>query len=39
MSGNAVEIRDLVKTFGGGRGLFGGEAAGVLRLRQVRFDK
>jgi len=38
MSGNAVEIRDLVKTFGGGRGLFGGEAAGVQAVRGISLD-
>ncbi|MCR6672421.1 ATP-binding cassette domain-containing protein [Devosia ginsengisoli] len=38
MSDNAVEIRDLVKTFGGGRSLFGREANQVQAVRSISLD-
>ncbi len=38
MSDNAVKIRDLVKTFGGGRSLFGREANQVQAVRSISLD-
>lgn len=38
MSENAVEIRDLVKTFGGGRSLFGRQASEVQAVRGISLD-
>ncbi|WP_338722727.1 ATP-binding cassette domain-containing protein [Devosia sp. XK-2] len=38
MSENAVQIRDLVKTFGGGRNLFGRKASEVHAVRNISLD-
>lgn len=38
MSDNAVQIRDLVKTFGGGRSLFGRKANEVQAVRSISLD-
>jgi peptide/nickel transport system ATP-binding protein len=38
MSGPAVEIRDLVKTFGGGRSLLGRQASEVHAVRSISLD-
>ncbi len=38
MSENAVQIRDLVKTFGGGRMLFGKKASEVQAVRGISLD-
>lgn len=38
MSETAVEIRDLVKTFGGRSRLFGGKSAGVQAVRGISLD-
>jgi peptide/nickel transport system ATP-binding protein len=38
MSDNAVEMRDLVKTFGGGRSLFGRKASEVHAVKGISLD-
>ncbi len=38
MNANAVQIRDLVKTFGGGRSLFGRRASEVQAVRGISLD-
>lgn len=38
MTGPAVQMRDLVKTFGGGRSLFGREASTVQAVRGISLD-
>lgn len=38
MSGNAISVRDLTKTFGGGRTLLGKERHKVEAVKNVSFD-
>ncbi len=38
MSQNAIQIRDLIKTFGGGRNLFGRQASEVQAVRGISLD-